>query len=141
MIKTWGLSPKIAKWTYLTMVRPMISYGCLTWVSETIRDRTIRTLTKLRRLALVQCTFAFPGTPTAALELLTRIKPLDLHLRETALRTAIHLRQGESCLSRQTNPHKGWTKSHTDINNKEIKQIKDMSLPSDRGPNIWENNG
>ncbi|XP_062550051.1 uncharacterized protein LOC134214743 [Armigeres subalbatus] len=68
--KTWGLKPKYIKWIYITVVRPILAYGCLVWWQKG-EVRTIQSkLGHLQRMCLMAMTGAFSSTPTAALEVL-----------------------------------------------------------------------
>ena len=31
----WGLNPEIARWSYLALVRPLLSYGSIVWANRT----------------------------------------------------------------------------------------------------------
>ena len=53
--------------------------------------RNQKMLKSLQRLALIQIANVRRSTPTAALELLYNVPPLDLHIWETALKTAVRL--------------------------------------------------
>ena len=86
----WGPKPKLMRWAYLGIVRPMISYGAMIW-----GHRATALQDKLRRLnRLAMATFCnFPrSTPTAALETMLDVAPLHLHcIREgMAARTRLN---------------------------------------------------
>ncbi|XP_028161440.1 uncharacterized protein LOC114353581 [Ostrinia furnacalis] len=91
--KTWGLSPRVMRWIYITMVRPIILYGSIVWWPR-IRLQTCRTaLGKLQRTACLAITSAFRTTPTAALEIILGLPPLHLAL-EVDARKALHRLKG-----------------------------------------------
>lgn len=89
---TWGLKPKIVYWIYTTVVRPIFSYGSLVWWSrlklKTAKDR----VDSLQRLACIGITGALRTTPTAALEVMLNLHPLDLHVMSMAAQSSIRLR-------------------------------------------------
>lgn len=88
---TWGFTPQIMKWLYLSVIRPAITYGSIVWAPAT-RLKTIQEkLRSVQRQALIAITSAFPFTPTRSLELLTGIPPLHWHIQETATKTASRL--------------------------------------------------
>jgi hypothetical protein len=68
--KTWGASPKMVRWIYTAMVRPILSYGALIWVRALHNRTCMAKLRKVQRLACMMITAAYPGSPTAALETL-----------------------------------------------------------------------
>jgi hypothetical protein len=89
--KTWGFKPKIARWVYMTVVRPTLTYGAVTWWHrasiQTNRDK----LSKVQRLAMLNVTRAMKTTPTGALEYITDIPPLDLYIHGEAMNATIRL--------------------------------------------------
>ena len=135
--KTWGLTPARAKWVYTSMVRPLVSYGALCWIRATDTLACEAKLRKLQRIALLQITAAYPFSPTAALEMLTGLKPLHLHLREMAVMATVRLNRRGDWLSRKTAPHKGWRKTHSDICNRIRMRIKVLQMPEDKTGLTW----
>lgn len=89
--QTWGPNPKIIRWAYTGIVRPALTYGCVVWAravnTVTMRDK----LRNLQRLALLQIAGVRPSTPTAALELIYNVPPLDIYIWEVALKTAAQI--------------------------------------------------
>ncbi len=90
----WGLSMEKLLWVYQAMVKPIVLYGCLTWVSsmtETMRKK----LEKLQRKALLCLTASMRSTPTAGMEVVLGLPPLDLEAEREAtaslLRTKLTL--------------------------------------------------
>ena len=89
--QTWGPRPKLIRWAYTGIVRPALTYGCVVW-AKAIRTETMKSkLNSLQRLALVQIAGVRPSTPTAALELIYNVPPLDIHIQELALKTAVRI--------------------------------------------------
>ncbi|KAL0820148.1 hypothetical protein ABMA28_005307 [Loxostege sticticalis] len=87
--KTWGLKPKIMKWIYLMMVRPILLYGSIVWWPRTKLKTCRVALSKLQRVACMAMTGAFRTTPTAAVEIILGIPPLHIAI-ETEARKALH---------------------------------------------------
>ena len=83
--KLWGISPKMSRWLYTGMVRPALSYGSLVWVKACDLQWAKKDLTRLNRLALISLGNFRKGTPTAGLEVLANVTPLDLHLKYEAV--------------------------------------------------------
>ena len=74
--KTWGIKPSMMKWIYTAMIRPIMSYACVSWAGGLNKKYLVRKLTKVQRLACLMISSAFPGTPTGALEILLNITPI-----------------------------------------------------------------
>jgi ribonuclease HI len=89
--KTWGPSPKCARWSWTGVVRPALTYGCVVWAKACTTKTQINTLTKLQRLALMQVAHVRKGTPTAALEIMYGVPPLDLFITEMALKATTRI--------------------------------------------------
>lgn len=90
--KTFGLSPAVMHWIYSMVIRPIVTYCSLAWWSRTevVEARTI--LGRIQRLSLVCITGAFSTTPTAAMETLLNIAPLDIQVQAEAMLELIQLR-------------------------------------------------
>nr|XP_022902690.1 uncharacterized protein LOC111415306 [Onthophagus taurus] len=85
--RTWGLSPKIALWIYTAVVRPMLTYGAVVWWTRTSKSTATTALNRIQRLACLYVTGALRSTPTAAMEIMLNLPPLNLHIQEVALVT------------------------------------------------------
>lgn len=81
---TWGLSTKMVRWMYMSMVRPIIAYGAIVWEHRTKVKSVQQMLQKFQRLICVGATGAFRSTPTAALEVLLDIPPLHMFISQQA---------------------------------------------------------
>lgn len=130
--KTWGLAPKIKKWIYTAIIRPMMTYGCLSWVGAVESSSIMSLLTKVQRYACVTITSAFPGTPTAAMEVLLNIPPMHIYLTTEATKTAHRLLRTGTWLGCR-HDGTGWKKiaSHTEICSKIINQIPCLNMDTD----------
>ena len=84
--KTWGIKPYVMKWIYTAMIRPIMSYACVSWAGGLNKKYLERKLTKMQRLACLMISSAFPGTPTGALEILLNITPIEEFLLAEAVR-------------------------------------------------------
>ena len=49
--KIWVTKPSIMKWIYTAMIRPIMSYACMSWAGGLNRNYEVRKLTKVHRLA------------------------------------------------------------------------------------------
>ena len=77
-VKKWGLRPNMAHWLYTRVIRPSILRGTLVWWSEVMQKTTKMQLGKIQRIACLAITGAMKSTPTAAMEILLNLTPLDL---------------------------------------------------------------
>ena len=87
----WGPSPEMSKWLYTGIIRPTFTYGAVVWGSGTFSKDLIKSLEKLHRLALMQITPVRKSTPTAGLEIIYGLEPIDLHVKNVAVNTAMRL--------------------------------------------------
>jgi len=86
MGKLWGAPPHVTRWAYTGIVRPSLTYGCLVWVKALRGSVVQKELTRLNRLVLLSLGHFRKSTPTAGLEIIAYVRPLDLHIRcEVAL--------------------------------------------------------
>ena len=49
--KTWEIKPSMMKWIYTAMIRPIMSYVCVSWAGGLNKNSLVRKLTKVQRLA------------------------------------------------------------------------------------------
>lgn len=84
----WGPTPRALKWAYSGIILSSICYGSIVWsracASETIKNK----LMKLNRLMALTMMPVRPSTPTAGLEIILDIMPLDIKIQEMALKAA-----------------------------------------------------
>ena len=85
----WGPKPKLMRWAYTAVVRPMLCYGAMIWGHEA--QTRAKKLRRLNRMAMN--TFAnYPkSTPTTALEIALDIAPIPLFCQQEALATVTRL--------------------------------------------------
>jgi hypothetical protein len=76
--KKWGLRPGMVHWLYTRVIRPSILYGALVWWPKVMQKTTKIQLGRIQRMACLIITGAMKTTPTAALEMLLSLTPLDL---------------------------------------------------------------
>ena len=89
---TWGLTPDRMTWLYQSIVRPALDYSCHVWVKPDQNTQWLECeLDKVQRLALMSITSCLYTTPTKALERITNIKPLLLHLQEKSANTVARI--------------------------------------------------
>jgi hypothetical protein len=86
--RTWGPRPEYALWLYTQVVRPKALYGSIVWYHALHKQMLRDKLNSLQRLGMVCISGVRNSSPTASLEVIFNLPPLDLKIRETALLTA-----------------------------------------------------
>ena len=81
----WGPNCSSLKWAYNGIVLPMLTYGSIIWSRAAADGQIIQKLSRLNRLISVCLCPMRRGTPTAALEVLLDLPPVDLVIKERAL--------------------------------------------------------
>lgn len=98
----WGLRPQVVHWLYKMVILPQILYGAIVWWPKAVQRVASQQLASLQRMACLCISGAFTSTPTAALEVLLGLLPLDLAIKTEAIKTAYrlasfgYLREGHS---------------------------------------------
>jgi len=82
--KKWGLRPNMVHWLYTRVIRPSIFHGSLMWWSKAMQKTTKIQLGRIQRMACLAITGAMKSTPTAAMEILLNLTPLDLVIQAEA---------------------------------------------------------
>ena len=127
MSRSWGLNPKISKWMYCALVRPIMTYSSLVWIKSTDIVSHMSILEKVQRLACLGILNAMRSTPTAGME---NIPPIHLQLCITAITTYKRLivngnwrvQEGEILNE----------KCHTNIIRRITSSMKTLHLPRDK---------
>ena len=113
------------------MIRPIMSYACVSWAGGLNKKYLVRKLTKVQKLACLMISSAFPGTPTGALEILLNITPIEEFLLAEAVRGSYRITVSGLW---HVNPigSFGKTKSHVDVCNEARKFLPLLQMPADR---------
>ena len=130
MGKTWGLSPKITRWTYTSLIRPILSYGSMIWLKGITQTSSMNPLNKLQRRACSSILNSMRTTPTAAMELLTDIQPINIFLQTCAINTYLRLKDNGNWKPKSgeiTNP-----KTHTKLVETLASQTPNLYMPTDK---------
>ena len=93
--ETWGIKPSMIKWIYTAMIRPIMSYACVSWAGGLNKKYRVRKLTNVQRLACLMILSAFSGTPTGAMEILLNITPIEKFLLAEAVRGSYRITVSE----------------------------------------------
>ena len=112
--KTWGTNPKITKWIYTQIIRPIISYGSMSWLNALNKITTLTQMQRIQNLALRIITGTMRSTPTDALEAITNILPINIYIQQTAINTAYRLKNYDNINFIQT-PGRGKLQAHQSI--------------------------
>ena len=81
----WGPSPRMMIWAFNSIIVPAITYGALVWGHKDFSEHTMHSLAKLNRLVSLGLSPIRRSTPTAGLEAIVGLKPLDLVIKEQGL--------------------------------------------------------
>ena len=87
----WGPQPKLMRWSYTGIVRPMVSYAAMTWAHQTETPATVERMRNLNRTAMNTMVKVPRSTPTQGMEIILDITPLHLHVQKEGLATYIRL--------------------------------------------------
>ena len=86
----WGPSPKTVLWALESLVVPSLTYGSLVWGHLELNKITLDKLRQLNRLAACLTSPVKKSTPSAGLEVILGLKPLDLVALESGMADSIH---------------------------------------------------
>ena len=81
----WGPSPKMVLWAYESLIVPSISYGAMVWGYSNFNKNTLDKLRQLNRLTACLTAPVRKTTPSAGLEVVLGLKPLELVIMESGL--------------------------------------------------------
>ena len=102
----WGLSPKIIKWVYITVIRPRISYAAVIWWERSIFTQAKAILQKTQRLVTVSITGAMKTTPTIALDSITGLTPLHIHICTEAMKSYTRMKANNEWITGPGHGHR-----------------------------------
>ncbi|KAL1448474.1 hypothetical protein WDU94_005530 [Cyamophila willieti] len=88
---TWGLKPHMIHWSYMAIIRPMVTYASLVWWPKTKEKTAQAVIQKIQRLACISITGAIKTCPTAAMETMLDMLPLYMHIKKDAMQSALRL--------------------------------------------------
>jgi ribonuclease HI len=91
--KTWGLSPKVILWLYTAVIRPVLSYGAVAWFPAVYKQEKLKHLQRVQRQVLLSICGVMSSTPTASMECLLDLPPMDIYLEGVAMKTMARLKR------------------------------------------------
>jgi hypothetical protein len=94
--KSWGPSPECAKWSWTGVIQQALTYGAIVWSRTASQSWAKIKLQRLQRMALSQIAYVRPSTPSAALEIMYGVPPLDLFIQNCAQNAAIRVKRDTS---------------------------------------------
>lgn len=124
--RNWGLAPSVIHWFYTTIIRPMLSYGSIVWWKRTCIQTVKDSLTKFQRMICMAMSGSMRTTPTAAMEVILSILPLDIFIEKTAMSTAYRLHCTKQWI--QT----GASVGHTSLLDQMLAKEPNLSMPTDK---------
>jgi aminopeptidase-like protein len=77
----WGLKPKVLRWIYIMIIRPVLTYGSMVWWKRVNYNVSRMALNKIQRLACLAITGTMKITPTAAMGVLLGIPLLHVIIK------------------------------------------------------------
>ena len=89
---TWGPSPRMLLWAYQSLIVPSLTYGSMIWAHTIIKDPILMKLGQLNRLAAIMTSSIRKSTPTAGLEVILGLKPLDVLAQELGVISSLRLK-------------------------------------------------
>ena len=88
----WGPSPRMMLWAYESLIVPSLTHGALVWAQSQLNKSALNKLGQLNRLAAIMTSPIKKSTPTAGLEVILGLKPLDLAAKESGLSDSLRLK-------------------------------------------------
>jgi len=83
---TWGIKPDKMRWLYTAIARPVVSYAVIVWARERYPASIKLELTRLQRLGCKLISGSLRSAPTASLEVILDLPPLEHHLMQLAMK-------------------------------------------------------
>ena len=74
----WGLRPRLLRWAFQGIVKPIVSYGVVVWGASLLKNQTLMHLNRLISLIIVPVRL---NTPTQGMEMIYNLIPLDIYLK------------------------------------------------------------
>ena len=113
------------------MIRPIMSYACVSWAGGLNKKYLVRKFTQVQRLACLMILSAFPVTPIGALEILLSITSIEEFLLAKAVRGSYRITVRGLW---HVNPigYFGKTKIHVDVCNEARRFLSLLQMPADR---------
>ena len=115
---------------YTAMIRPAITYACVSWVGGVNKKYLTKKLSKVQRLVCLMISSAFFSTPTGALEMLLNIMPIDEFIMAEAVKSSYRISWVKFWPAKTVGSIRK-TKSHVDVCNEAKENLPLLSMPAD----------
>ncbi len=129
--KTWGLKPFITAWLYTSIIRPTLCFGAVVWLPAVYKLNNLLVLQRVQRLGLTSICGPMRTTPTAALECLFGIPPIDIYIEGLATRAMARLQRSGQWLYWAGRGKRTARLGHIDICTKLGSRVLEIALPCD----------
>ena len=87
MSRTWGLSPRLCRWMFLSLVRPIMTYASMIWIKSTYIKSHMDILTKEQRRGCLSILNVMSSTPTVGMKIMLGIEHISVHLKIQSITT------------------------------------------------------
>ena len=84
----------MTRWAYTGVVRPALTYGCLVWGTVIDKPWAVQAMRKVQRLAPLALGHFRRSTPSASLEIIAAVPPLDVYIRGSATAAFLRTKSG-----------------------------------------------
>ena len=129
---TWGLTLKAAYWIYTAVIRPILSYGCLVWITVVEKKNLLKRLITIQRKALLTVTSARQTVSSATLEILTNTLPIELYLIKQAVKALYRISHYENLpVILPSNLNESLTKGHLGLLKRYTDRLETFQMPND----------
>ena len=89
----WGITPDKIMWVYNAIIKPIMTYACVTWAPRLLNKKTVlKPLEKAGNLSLLIATGALRSSSQEVLHHLFDVLPASLELEKTALLQSLRLK-------------------------------------------------
>ncbi len=93
IFKDYGSSPRVIKWMYEQLIRPVLTYASSIWIPRLSKKICQRKLDKIQRVACLYGTGAHRSTMTQTMEVIMDIQPIDLFIKEKRIKTYLRMKK------------------------------------------------
>ena len=124
----WGLTPKVMKWLYTAIVRPILTSGSAVWIQKIEKKSVRKELNKLQRKACLMITNASCSTPTAGMEAILSMRPLHIHIKEMAMASLQRMARQGTWTAQAGETESGHARTLMNW----TKEIQGLDMPTDR---------
>ena len=89
----WGMSPKVVRWLYCSVILPILLYGVIVWWKVFDKKTYLQKIARVQRTAGLYISGGLSTTSSEALDSLLFLLPVDLMGKQTAILSAIRMRE------------------------------------------------